>query len=193
MIKTQFTIIDSLLFTTRIAGHDQEGARSGMKRSGPLKRGKWKRYIVKGDRKQRSSSLRPRSKKTSARERAAAGVRRSWVNATGRICMICGHGPFNPNPKYPPSLSKVVCHEIANGYGRRLRALDQPCAVLCLCRACNEIEVVDKSKWPEQRQLAVLLARAPERYDLPAFIQLTSPAAPNRITQDEVDAYMETI
>ena len=163
-----------------------------MKRSGPLKRGKWKRYTVNGDRKQRSSSLRPRSKKTAARERAAAGVRRSWVNATGRICMICGHGPFNPNPKYPPFMSKVVCHEISNGPLRQA-SLDKPFAVLCACKACNEGDLDKKGIWPEARQLCVLKVKAPERYDLDAYLRHTSPNAMQRITQEEVDAYLESV
>jgi hypothetical protein len=155
-----------------------------MKRGGPLKR----RTTLK-----RTGRLRQQSSKTRSIERAAADVRRRWINEAGRCCMICGHSHLNPNPKYPPQLSKVVCHEIANGHGYRLAALDKPFAVLCVCRACNEIELVDKSKWPEPRQLCVLQAKAPDRYDLPKYLEFTNPRAPNRILQSEVDAYLPTL
>ena len=75
----------------------------------------------------------------------------------------------------------------------RLASLDKPFAVLCICRFDNEHEFVNKAKWPEARQLCLLMVKAPERYDLRAYIHHTSPAAPNRITQSEVDAYLETM
>ena len=154
-----------------------------MKRGGPLKR----HTPMK-----RGGPLRKQSKKTASRERKAADVRRSWVNAAGRTCMACGYSAQNPNPEYPPILSKVVCHEIANG-PMRLKCLDKPFGVLCICRFCNEYEFVKKSLWPEARQLCLLMVRAPERYDLRAYIAFTSPAAPNRITRSEVAEYLETI
>jgi hypothetical protein len=62
-----------------------------------------------------------------------------------------------------------------------------------LCAYCNLYEVEDKRKWPQARQLAVLMRKSPEDYDLAAFNYLVNPNAPNRITQEEVDAWIPTI
>jgi hypothetical protein len=147
-----------------------------MKRSGPLKR---------------SKGLRQRSSKTASVERAAADKRRSWRVQAGE-CMICGHSSKHPNPKLPIGLSKLVGHEISNGPLRQ-KSLDKPFCVLILCRYCNEHEVVNKRRWPEARQLCVLQLRAPERYDLQAYLQHTNPRAMQRITQAEVDQYRNTL
>jgi len=79
-------------------------------------------------------------------------------------------------------------HEVANGPNRE-KALDKPYAILVLCTNCNHQEVEDKRKWPQARQLAVLLRSRPNDYDLVAFNRLVNPNAPNRITPDEVAAY----
>lgn len=76
-------------------------------------------------------------------------------------------------------------HEIANGALRR-KAWDKPYATLVVCWHCNG-ELMDKGKWPQARQLAVLKEKAPDQYDLEAFNHLVNPNAPNRITQEEVD------
>ena len=85
-------------------------------------------------------------------------------------------------------MSALCCHEIANGPDRQ-KALDQPYAILVLCGWCNLVEVEDKAKWPQARQLAALRRRRPADYDLPAFNHLVNPRAPNRITEEEVDNY----
>lgn len=74
----------------------------------------------------------------------------------------------------------------------REKALDKVYALLVLCWWCNGDEVVDKEKWPQSRQLAVLKAKCPESYDLQAFNFLVNPRAPNRITQEEVDFWSST-
>lgn len=154
-----------------------------MKRGGPLKR---------HTQLKRGGPLKARSRKTATRERKAAGVRRHWVNQAGQRCMLCGHSARDPNPQYPQALAKVVCHEISNGPLRQA-SLDLPFCVLVVCRACNEIELMNKAKWPEARQLAALKVKCPERYNLTAYLDHTNPRAPNRITPSEVDAYLETI
>jgi hypothetical protein len=89
-------------------------------------------------------------------------------------------------------LSQLVVHEVAGGACRAL-SLDKPYACLVLCAYCNLYEVEDKRKWPQARQLAVLMRKSPEDYDLAAFNYLVNPNAPNRITQEEVDAWIPTI
>jgi hypothetical protein len=75
----------------------------------------------------------------------------------------------------------------------REKALDKLFALLVLCWWCNGDVVTDKSEWPEARQLALLLAAAPEHYDLAAYLRLTNPRAPLRIEQYEVDRYREQV
>ena len=83
-------------------------------------------------------------------------------------------------------MSRLCVHEIANGVNRQA-ALDKPFALLVLCWYCNGHVVTDKGQWPEARQLAVLLEKAPEDYDLVAYNYLINPNAPKRIEQWEVD------
>ena len=80
-------------------------------------------------------------------------------------------------------------HEIANGPLRE-KALDKLFALLVVCAYCNCYELTNKGKWPESRQLAVLKKKAPQNYDLHAYLMLTRPRALQRITQDEVDQWL---
>ncbi len=153
-----------------------------MKRGGPLKR-----YTAL----KRKSRLRPQSKKTASIERRAATQRKVWRHKAGR-CMVCNHSPHDPNPEYLPMMAKLVAHEISNG-GLRLGSLDKPYCILIACRGCNAIKLVNKRLWPEVRQLALLKLKAPERYDLEAYLQHTNPRAPHRITEDEVQAQLVTL
>jgi len=104
--------------------------------------------------------------------------------------MICGASPKKKKHRLPES-NQLCCHEIANGPLRQA-ALDQPYAILVLCFHCNQSEVMDKANWPQARQLAVLKTFSPEHYDLQAFNFLVNPNAPNRITQEEVDEWIES-
>lgn len=101
--------------------------------------------------------------------------------------MICGARPGVRNGRIP-QLNQLCCHEIANGPDRQ-KALDKPYAILVLCWHCNGSEVEDKSKWPQDRQLAVLKACSPEDFDLVAFNLLVNPRAPLRITHEEIDRW----
>ena len=141
-----------------------------MKRGGPLKRTS---QLKRGGR------LRQQSTKTARIEREAAKVRREWKAEAG-CCMACGYR------------LRLVGHEISNGPLRR-QSLDKPFCVLIICRRCNEGPFMDKSIWPEARQLCLLMVRARERYDLAAYLNHTNPRAPIRITQADVDAYRESV
>lgn len=81
-------------------------------------------------------------------------------------------------------MSRLCCHEIACGPHRQ-KALDKPFALLVLCWGCNEYAVTAKREWPEARQLAVLRARRPKDYDLPAYNALVG-YGPDRITEEDV-------
>lgn len=139
----------------------------------------------------RGGRLRPQSKKTAARERKASAVRRQWKKEAG-ACMVCDHGPTKVNPALPRFMSSLEAHEISNG-SHRQKTIGEACCVLVACVYCNRYRLTDKKLWPEARQLALLQGKAPERYDLRKYLELTSPRAPNRITQSEVDAFKRTI
>lgn len=124
------------------------------------------------------------SLKRQRRMKEAKPVRDELISRVG-CCEICGASPSRPRRGVPLDLSQLCCHEIANGPLRE-KALDQPYALLVLCWYCNGHEVVDKSEWPEARQLAVLAESRPEDFDLEAFCYLMNPRAPNRVTLDEV-------
>lgn len=111
-------------------------------------------------------------------------IRKTLIEKHG-ACMICGRGPHKPWKSLPMWASNLCCHEICCGKNRT-RALDKPYAILVICGYCNQYIVVDKKKWPEARQLAVLQDKS-DGYDLKAYNNLVNPNAPNRITQEEVD------
>lgn len=128
-----------------------------------------------------------RSKKASARAKEAKPFRSALLLLYPR-CMICGRGPVNYGLQ---AITSAICvHEIANGQYRQA-ALDKPYACLVLCCYCNEYIVTDKGKWPQSRQLARLKACLPANYDLQAFNRLINPNAPNRITEEEVAAWLD--
>jgi hypothetical protein len=104
--------------------------------------------------------------------------------------MICGHSPERPWRDKPYELSQLCCHEIACGSGLRQKALDKPYAILVLCSWCNMYVVVNKGKWPQARQLAVLKEKDRESFDLVAFNELINPRAPNRITMEDNEKWM---
>jgi|LakMenEpi03Aug12_release.lakeMendotaPanAssembly.Ray.scaffolds.fasta_scaffold01111_32 excisionase family DNA binding protein len=79
-------------------------------------------------------------------------------------------------------------HEICRGVNRS-KALDKRFALLVVCRLAHE-ELGSASKWPEARQLAWLAERRLYDFDLKAYLELTSPRAPNRITLEEVVEHM---
>ena len=141
-----------------------------MKRGGPLKRTS---QLKRGGR------LRQQSTKTARIERAAAPLRREWKAEAG-CCMACGYR------------GQLVGHEISNG-GTRRQSLALPFCVLILCGYCNTGPFMSKRIWPVARQLCLLMIRAPDRYDLKAYLEFKHPRAPLAITQGEVDAYKESI
>ena len=107
------------------------------------------------------------------------------LKAKHKECMICGWPKVGPRYKGPGHLSSIVAHEIANG-ACRLAARGKPFATLILCGDCNSNAVTDKATWPAERQLSVLLRKAPEDYDLTAYNQI----AIRKIHQEDVDTWL---
>lgn len=166
-----------------------------MKRPGPLRRKASLRsgaYLNRTRKKREPNKpLRGVSKKRQKLVRKHAGARRAFVNEHCQ-CAVCGHSSRHPWKDKPLACSKVVCHEIANGQFRAM-AFPEPCTWLPACRFCNEHVLTNKAVWPEARQLCLKMVRDPGRYDLAKYLNITSPAAPRRIEQGEVDAFLETV
>lgn len=79
-------------------------------------------------------------------------------------------------------------HEICRGVNRS-KALDKRFALLVVCRRSHE-ELGSAGKWPEAKQLAILAERRLFDFNLKAYLELTSPNAPNRVTLEEVLEHM---
>lgn len=119
--------------------------------------------------------MRKMSDKARKRYNEARPVREALRSEVDR-CEISGAvGPFD-------------VHEICRGVNRQ-KALDKRFALLVVSRLAHE-ELGSASKWPEARQLAILAERRLFDFDLKAYLDLTSPRAPYRITLREVLQYM---
>lgn len=115
------------------------------------------------------------SDKTRKRNQEARPIREALRSEVQR-CEISGAvGPFD-------------VHEICRG-SHRNKALDKRFALLVVCRLSHEA-LGSAKVWPEARQLAVLAERRLFDFDLKAYLELTSPRAPNRITLEEVEEHM---
>lgn len=134
----------------------------------------------------RGGRLKPMSKKRREREDEAVKVRDQLKADAGR-CEVC---------LKPRDVSNLAGHEISNG-GLRQKSLDKRFAVLVVCRWPDFAKQTDCHRTvqnePEARQLARLYLCRQSDYDLKAFNELVNPRAPNRITQDEVDAEVESL
>jgi len=118
------------------------------------------------------------SDKTRKRYLECKPVRDELRESVGR-CEICDrHQSFYP----------LDVHEIARGVHRQ-KALDKLFALLVVCRSCHGL-LGSAKEWPEARQLAVLAEKRLHDWDLTAYLELTNPRAPNRITLEEVLNYM---
>ena len=118
------------------------------------------------------------SDKARKRYNEAKPVRESLRSDVGGRCEVSGARTLD-----------LDVHEICRGVHRQ-KALDKRFALLVVCRRAHE-ELGSAAKWPEARQLAVLAQSRLYDFDLEAYLQLTSPRAPKRITLDEVIVYMD--
>lgn len=130
-----------------------------------------------------------RSKKAADRAKEAKPFRDALL-LLHPSCMICDLPSGTTRRWGNAEWNKLCVHEIANGQYRQA-ALDKPYACLVLCCYCNEFEVTDKATWPQSRQLSLLKRLLPANYDLQAFNRLINPNAPNRITEEEVAAWLD--
>lgn len=126
------------------------------------------------------------SRKRSELMREVAPIRTTLIDEVGK-CEICGASP--DRPRRQPELSQLCCHEISNG-PNRWKSLGKRYCLLVLCWHCNQ-EVCNKKLWPEARQLSILKWRRPEDYSLVCYNAVVNERAPNRITEEDVDAYLK--
>lgn len=126
--------------------------------------------------------MRKMSKKTRARFLEAKPVRDSLRESVGR-CEVCDRAYFTG------SVVPLDVHEICRGVHRQ-KALDKPFALLVVCRWCHE-HLGSAKLWSEEKQLALLAERRLQDWDLEAYLQLTSPRAPRRITMEEVVVHLK--
>jgi excisionase family DNA binding protein len=116
------------------------------------------------------------SDKARKRYHEAKPVREVLRSEVGR-CELCGC-----------SRGTLDVHEIGRGPCRSI-CLDKRYALLLVCRLCHE-ELGSAKIWPQARQLAVIADNRLFDFDLKAFLGITSPRAPKRITLDEVLEHM---
>lgn len=112
-------------------------------------------------------------------------LRKALIEQVGK-CEFCGASPRKRLRTYPPEMSELCVHEVANG-PLRAKALDKRYATLVLCVRCNGA-FCDKAKYTEARQLHILHKSRPDDYDLVAYSALVG-HSPNRIEQHEVDVW----
>jgi hypothetical protein len=106
-----------------------------------------------------------------------------------KLCWICGHGPSKPWVHRPREFSELSVHEISRG-PLRCKSLGKLFCLMVTCWWCNSRVLTERKQWPEARQLAVLLEKAPESFDLVAYLELTNPRAMQRITMEEIRQWM---
>lgn len=128
------------------------------------------------------------SDKRKARMQQVKPFRTALIDQTGQ-CMLCGTSPRRPIHAME-ALNQLCCHEILNG-PLRDKVLDERSCLIVACWYCNQYELDNKGDWPLPRQLAVIKAKAPERYDLKRVLELRNPRAMNYVTEDEVDVWYE--
>lgn len=124
-----------------------------------------------------------RHQSTQHRRRAAEAkpVRMQFIVEVDR-CELCGRHRFSGRYRTP-----LFVHEIARGFARQA-ALDQRCAILCLCGTCHD-RIHNETGWTYARQLSLLRKSRPADFDLAAFCRLIR-RAPGAITEEEVNEWL---
>lgn len=122
--------------------------------------------------------MRSVSKKRQALMREVKPIRDALRAEVG-CCEICG-----------TSRGTLDVHEIGRGTSREA-CLGERCAILVVCRSCHSEKLSQPAEWTEARQLALLAKRRPKDFSLTAYLAITSPKAPRRITIEEVLAEMD--
>ena len=132
--------------------------------------------------------MKRQSKKARQRAAEAKPIRDALRQEVGQ-CEVCECSPEWPHRDLPPVMSQLDVHEICRGPHRQ-KALDKRYALLVVCRKCHDGPISSRKQMPEPKQLAILFQSRPWDFDLRAYLELTNPDAPSRISPNEVKHYM---
>ena len=102
-------------------------------------------------------------------------------------CMACDHRWHNSIHRWHNNI--LHTHEIVTR-ACNANSPNEPCTWLRVCRECHGQMVGGTSAWPIARQLALKKLRDPEHYDRQR-VNVLRGRAPDAITEEEVDSYME--
>lgn len=111
---------------------------------------------------------------------AVRDAREAYLWTHNYTCLLCG------------SQNGVAVHEISDG-PLRDKSLSEPYTWLCLCWTCNSQSMKDAKLWPEAKQLALKYLTDNLNFDLVKYNTLVNSRAMNRITIDEVMAFVEQL
>lgn len=108
--------------------------------------------------------------------------REAWRHAQIPVCMYC-----NSKAGWLP----LSVHEIERR-SHSTKRWASLCNLLLVCEGCHR---EDFATMPHARQLAVKFIKDRANYDLEAWLRLRDPElkAPNRVTQSEVDGFVELL
>lgn len=116
-----------------------------------------------------SGTLRRKSKKRAATDRAAAKFREQIIAEVGR-CEWCGR------------YFSLCCHEISRG-SSRLKSLEMRSCILVLCNAPHGMRPSCHGQiqaWDRAKQLALLYLRRPGDYNLQAYWEVIGRRKPEQ-------------
>lgn len=113
---------------------------------------------------------------------AVESDRELWKLSQILVCMCCG-----VCPNWPP----LAVHEIERR-GQAPNRWGHPCNYLLVCQKCHSGPF---ATMPHAKQLAYKLIADPSCYDLRRWLRIRDDAllAPNRVTQNEVEAWAQII
>ena len=120
--------------------------------------------------------------KAKAYSLSAAPAKLEWRLTRFPACMLCG----SEGGHFP-----LAVHEIERRGHAPTRWANPANYILC-CTSCHEGPL---ATMPHAEQLAWKSLKDSDNYDLQAWLRIKDPGlrAPNRVTQDEVDSFLERL
>lgn len=128
------------------------------------------------------------SEKRRKRIEESRAVRNLLIAKVGE-CELCGTSPKRPKHRFMQH-NELCCHEVLNGPLRQ-KVLDELSCLIVACWKCNGDELNSKGDYPLARQLAIIKANAPWRYDRERVLRLRNPRAMSYVTEEEVDSWVK--
>lgn len=115
---------------------------------------------------------------------------KQWRVVQGR-CWLCDWDRYDPSQ---PDKWNLETHEMLDGIHRKVGRVT-PAAWIRACNVCHKGNggLHDKGVWPLARQLALKKIHDFENYDRVLVNRVRCEAAPEAITEDEVDAWVKRL